>query len=482
MKNTQTNRDITGTNFQHDSSGYVPIFAHNGIVLAEVRTPKCYSYFALNPQTGEKKHLFHTKSRLPEDKYAEAAENLKNCGLSSEAQTNIVKLGIEQFYGNKGKAEQARSPIMLCESGDDVERPLPSNVIPLPQRSAKFIVSPKETAATTKPLNEYEHMSTELDRIFRNTMPEFGFNVREQQVELAHHMLKALYNRKISLSEAGVGIGKTFAYIIAAVLVKYQKKDDFWIRSSYGFSKNFTESTPMPIVISTSSIALQNAIAIKYIPQISKILMDSGIIEHSLTSVIRKGKDHYVCDYRLNSFMTNCHAEDMPVVNELLSNAYTCIDLDEYPALSRFARQRICVHGNCGCSCRYYNDCRCIKLLGLQMDNRFDFQICNHNYYLADLFKRNNKQRPLIPHYQALIIDEAHKFLPAAHQMYATTVSYKEIRGYESVLKSVSYGDKVLNMLPDYPVTDRIEDVETFLKFQKQTEYYLDKKAIECPA
>jgi ATP-dependent DNA helicase DinG len=45
-----------------------------------------------------------------------------------------------------------------------------------------------------------------------------------------------------------------------------------------------------------------------------------------------------------------------------------------------------------------------------------------------------------------------------------------------------AYRDKVLNMLPDYPVTDRIEDVETFLKSQKQSEYYLDKKVIECPA
>lgn len=48
----------------------------------------------------------------------------------------------------------------------------------------------------------------------------------------------------------------------------------------------------------------------------------------------------------------------------------------------------------------------------------YDFQVCNHNYFLADTLHRAKDQKPLIPHYQAVIIDEAHKFFPAARQMY----------------------------------------------------------------
>lgn len=47
-----------------------------------------------------------------------------------------------------------------------------------------------------------------------------------------------------------------------------------------------------------------------------------------------------------------------------------------------------------------------------------DFQVCNHNYFLADVIRRSKGQSPLIPGYQAVIIDEAHKFLQAARQMY----------------------------------------------------------------
>ena len=45
-------------------------------------------------------------------------------------------------------------------------------------------------------------------------------------------------------------------------------------------------------------------------------------------------------------------------------------------------------------------------------------QICNHNYLLADTLHRANDFRPLLRNYQALIIDEAHKFPEAARQMY----------------------------------------------------------------
>ncbi len=54
-----------------------------------------------------------------------------------------------------------------------------------------------------------------------------------------------------------------------------------------------------PILISTSSIALQNAVRDEYLPFLSSLLLEDGRIDRPLRAVIRKGKAHYVCDERL---------------------------------------------------------------------------------------------------------------------------------------------------------------------------------------
>ncbi len=61
----------------------------------------------------------------------------------------------------------------------------------------------------------------------------------------------------------------------------------------------------MPIVISTSSIALQNALMKDYIPELSRILTNHGVLHTPLTTVIRKGKEHYICEKRLLRYYCN---------------------------------------------------------------------------------------------------------------------------------------------------------------------------------
>ena len=84
-----------------------------------------------------------------------------------------------------------------------------------------------------------------------------------------------------------------------------------------------------PIVISTSSIALQRALIEDYFPEISKILIKWGILQDSLLAGIRKGK--YVCDKRLEDCIRSI--EDKPEykkLRSLLEVSYREIDLDEY--------------------------------------------------------------------------------------------------------------------------------------------------------
>ena len=77
------------------------------------------------------------------------------------------------------------------------------------------------------------------EHIFRDILPRRGMAVREEQIALCHEILDTLYNKEISLCEAGVGIGKTLAYLVACVL----------------WQTNRPDRLKLPVVISTSSVA-----------------------------------------------------------------------------------------------------------------------------------------------------------------------------------------------------------------------------------
>ena len=113
------------------------------------------------------------------------------------------------------------------------------------------------------------------EQIFREILPRHSMAVREEQIALCHEVLDTLYNKEISLCEAGVGIGKTLAYLVACVL----------------WQMNRPERMKLPIVISTSGVALQDAIINDYLPNLSAILLEERIIQAPLAAVIRKGSN-----------------------------------------------------------------------------------------------------------------------------------------------------------------------------------------------
>ena len=121
------------------------------------------------------------------------------------------------------------------------------------------------------------------EKTFREILPRHGMAVREEQLALCHEVLDTLYNKEISLCEAGVGTGKTLAYLVGCILWQMHRP----------------ERMKLPIVISTSSVALQDAILTEYLPDLSAILLDEGIITAPITAVVRKGKERFVCDARL---------------------------------------------------------------------------------------------------------------------------------------------------------------------------------------
>ena len=184
----------------------------------------------------------------------------------------------------------------------------------------------------------------------------------------------------------------------------------------------YADMPKMPIVVSTSSIALQKAIITEYIPELSRILLETGVIKTPLTAVLRKGKENYLCERNLRAYLTfEGNSPQRRVLERLLPPSNT-IDLSEFD-ITPHVKRNISVSGRCSVACPYHRKCEYIKFREQAQSLDIDIQVCNHNYLLADTLHRANGKEPLIPNYQALIIDEAHKFLQAARTMYGVELS-----------------------------------------------------------
>ena len=258
------------------------------------------------------------------------------------------------------------------------------------------------------------------EQIFREILPRHGMAVREEQIALCHEVLDTLYNKEISLCEAGVGIGKTLAYLVACILWQMHRPSQL----------------KMPVVISTSSVALQDAILNEYLPDLSAVLLSEGIITAPITAVIRKGKERFVCDARLAERQAKAISKGSRQKGSLRM-AENVLDLDHIPGLSRYDRCRICVPQSCPRDCFLRLDCRYQQYL--RDSRKPDIQICNHNYLLANASHRLEERPLLLRQYQALVVDEAHKLPDAARQMYTETLSAQDMDDLCSLLQQAHF-------------------------------------------
>lgn len=259
----------------------------------------------------------------------------------------------------------------------------------------------------------------EVEKIFRVLLPEQGLAVREEQIRLCHEMLNTLLGERIALCDAGVGIGKTYAYLVACVLMR---------KYSILMERN---SLPKqhPVVVSTSSIALQKAILSEYVPFLSRVLVEQGIIQTPLRAVVRKGKEHFVCDNRLEQRIEAIrHKQKNAVQREALLSLRKHYDMDTVKDLSGFDRRLVCVPKFCPRECPGRQTCRYQRYLEESKKQDMFLQICNHNYLLADAFHRREEYKPLLTDYRALVVDEAHKLPEAARQMFGKNLCMDDIR------------------------------------------------------
>lgn len=266
---------------------------------------------------------------------------------------------------------------------------------------------------------EKAHVQT--DCVFWELLPAHGLAVRPAQIKLCHEMLDAMFLGRIALCDAGVGIGKTYAYLVAGLLwQQYQPR-----------------CLSHTLTISTSSVTLQNAIIKEYLPRLSRVFVQDGLLAKPVRAVIRKGRERYACDQRLAARQEAVRPSGK--VSERRKAALDAldrqIDMDEVAELSAFDRAQVAVPTGCPHGCENQHHCRYRDFLRKTKSMDVDIQICNHNYLLADAIHRQQERKPLLKDYHILIVDEAHKLPEAARQMYGKSIALRELIGLCTLLQ-----------------------------------------------
>ena len=111
-----------------------------------------------------------------------------------------------------------------------------------------------------------------------------GYEVRQQQIEMADAVGAALQQKQHLVVEAGTGTGKSFAYLVPAILAATSADED---------EGGATEAICRRIVVSTHTISLQEQLLWKDLPLLR------SVIPREFTAVLVKGRNNYLSLRRL---------------------------------------------------------------------------------------------------------------------------------------------------------------------------------------
>jgi ATP-dependent DNA helicase DinG len=245
------------------------------------------------------------------------------------------------------------------------------------------------------------------------------FKVRRQQLRMAERVAAAVDSRETLAVEAGTGTGKTFAYLVPALL------------------------SGARVLISTGTRTLQDQLFSKDLPLVAAALGRPAKV------ALLKGRSNYLCRYRLaradvqgeqleldSSFNRAAAPEKMLARIRSWARTTRMGDLSEVRGLSDSHAvwpQVTSTRENClGNRCPEVSRCHVAVARRQALDS--DIVIVNHHLLLADLTLKEDGFGDILGSSDAVILDEAHQIPDLATQFFGANVSSRRI---ESVLKDL---------------------------------------------
>lgn len=230
------------------------------------------------------------------------------------------------------------------------------------------------------------------------------YELRPQQLELAEAVSAALRDEKHLVAEAGTGVGKSFAYLVPAILhaTADQTEDS-------APADDDEELASRRIVVSTHTISLQEQLIDKDLPLLN------SVIPKEFSSVLVKGRSNYLSLRRYQiarSRATNMLSEgEFSQLEQLRDWVKSTHDgsLSSLPfrPLGGLWDEVASDTSNClGRKCKTFEDCFYYRarrrVQGAQI------LVVNHALFFTDLVLRRDLGFGIIPDYHAAILDECH--------------------------------------------------------------------------
>ena len=273
-----------------------------------------------------------------------------------------------------------------------------------------------------------------------------NFRARPQQLEFASKAALALQNNSVLLAECPPGVGKSFGYCVPAIELLHNKPTAtrIKIRSTPDGDIEVKEKDRRRVLIVTANIALQEQLIGKDLPLLQRIM------PYEFAFKLAKGRSNYICyDFVHSDAAAQVEMFDkdsMLEVRKLIDWARTTqtgdiSDLDYVPnkmAWAELTKQP----GECkGRKCKSYNSCFVQKAReGIRQSNII---VCN--YHL--LFTHLAFGTPVIPIYDAVIMDEAHDAVDIARDILGWKLSHYAIRRASAPLRQIDKKDTRTSLL-----------------------------------
>jgi ATP-dependent DNA helicase DinG len=249
---------------------------------------------------------------------------------------------------------------------------------------------------------------SEVEKIFGDTgllsasIP--GYRSRQAQIEMAKAIAQAIAGQKTLLAEAGTGTGKTFAYLIPALL--------------WGGK----------VIVSTGTKNLQDQLYLRDIPTIKKVL------KAPVSVALLKGRANYLCHFHLERTLQNgrlTSREDVGYLRDISRFIKTTssgdkAELARVPETAPVWSLVTSTKDNCmGSECQYYQDCFVMK--ARKEAQQADVVVVNHHLFFADLALKDTGIAELLPSANTVIFDEAHQLPETATLFFGDSISTSQI-------------------------------------------------------
>ncbi|PFH04456.1 ATP-dependent DNA helicase DinG [Collimonas sp. PA-H2] len=248
----------------------------------------------------------------------------------------------------------------------------------------------------------------DVDRLFASSGPlgqaVGGFRPRAAQTEMAKAIAEAIAQQRTLIAEAGTGTGKTFAYLVPALL--------------WGGK----------VIVSTGTKNLQDQLFLRDIPTVRKAL------SAPVSIALLKGRANYVCHFHLERTLQNgrmTSREDVGYLREISRFMKTTssgdkAELSMVPETAPIWNLVTSTRDTCmGAECQYYQDCFVMK--ARKEAQQADVVVVNHHLFFADVALKDTGVAELLPSANTVIFDEAHQLPEVATLFFGNTVSTSQI-------------------------------------------------------